>query len=238
MPKASAPVPAEVRQARTFVILVFGQIRVCELSYRNEHERVAKALISSGEREMKVVSLARKAAIVEHRKCRDRVKLAPNRRFAPTRGTIRTTKGARSVITVALGPEDQPRISRCIAEERLQNLEDQDGTAEQAKREHKVVDAREGKVPLAQKSQLDHWIVMMPFAPDRSGYRDHRDCEKGRDEMAPEPVVALTPVQHDFQAGKSNRYQHDTDVVDPELAAPPGLAAFLREFWRVMNQPA
>jgi hypothetical protein len=146
------------------------------------------------------------------------------------RSQERNHRGARA--------EDQPRISRCIAEERLQNLEDQDGTAEQAKREHKVVDAREGKVPLAQKSQLDHWIVMMPFAPDRSGYRDHRDCEKGRDEMAPEPVVALTPVQHDFQAGKSNRYQHDTDVVDPELAAPPGLAAFLREFWRVMNQPA
>src|SRR5712692_2272735 len=35
-PEAPAPVPAEVHQARTFVVLVFGQIRICELSYRNE----------------------------------------------------------------------------------------------------------------------------------------------------------------------------------------------------------
>src|SRR5712692_6700065 len=97
--EAPAPVPAEVRQARTFVVLVLRQIRVCELSYRNEHECIAEALVSAREREMKIVSLRSQAAIV---------KLAPKRRFAPIRGTMRTTKGARSVITAAPGPRTNP----------------------------------------------------------------------------------------------------------------------------------
>src|ERR1700724_201862 len=43
-PEARAPVAAEVHQARTFVVLVLGQMRICELSYRNDHERIAKTL--------------------------------------------------------------------------------------------------------------------------------------------------------------------------------------------------
>src|SRR5216683_7673727 len=55
--EAPAPVPAEVRQARTFVVLALGQIRVCELSYWNEHESVAKTLKSTRECKMEIVSL-------------------------------------------------------------------------------------------------------------------------------------------------------------------------------------
>jgi hypothetical protein len=35
-PEAPTPIAAEQRQARTFVVLVLGQIRICELSYRND----------------------------------------------------------------------------------------------------------------------------------------------------------------------------------------------------------
>jgi len=77
-----------------------------------------------------------------------------------------------------------------------------------------------------------------PFPPDRKGYRDYRDYEKSRDKAAAEPVVALAPIEHDLEAGKSDRYQHDTNVVDPELPAAPCLAAFLGEFGRIVNESA
>src|SRR5437899_11215946 len=70
-PEAPAPVSAEVRQARAFVVLILGQIRVRELSYWNEHERVTETLKSAREREMKIVSLGGESAVVEHRKRRD-----------------------------------------------------------------------------------------------------------------------------------------------------------------------
>src|SRR5437899_12462574 len=79
---------------------------------------------------------------------------------------------------------------------------------------------------------------MVPFPPDRSRYRKHRDDEKSRDEVAAKPVVALAPVQHDFEAGKSNCDQKDSNAVDPKLATAPRLASFLGEFLRVVNQAA
>src|SRR6516165_8715418 len=62
--EAPAPVAAEIGQARGFVVLVAGQIRIGELSHRHEHKGVAEALVSAGEREMKIVSLGSEAAII------------------------------------------------------------------------------------------------------------------------------------------------------------------------------
>src|ERR1700719_1097881 len=70
-PEASAPVAAKVRQTGALVFFVFRQVRVCELSYRHEHEGVAEALISPGERKVKVVGLAGKTAVIEHGNRRD-----------------------------------------------------------------------------------------------------------------------------------------------------------------------
>src|SRR5260370_41002761 len=50
--EAPTPVAAELRQDRTFVVLVPGQIRICELCYRNDHERVAKSLKTTRARVM------------------------------------------------------------------------------------------------------------------------------------------------------------------------------------------
>src|SRR5712692_1871114 len=69
--EARAPVSAQVRQARAFVVLVLRQVRVRELSYWYEHERIAKALVSTREREMKIVSLGGELAVVEHGECCD-----------------------------------------------------------------------------------------------------------------------------------------------------------------------
>src|SRR5689334_4331633 len=66
--EAPAPVPAEVREARSFVILVLGQIRIGELRHRHEHEGIAEALIGAGKRKMEVISLRSETAIIEHRK--------------------------------------------------------------------------------------------------------------------------------------------------------------------------
>jgi hypothetical protein len=55
---------------------------------------------------------------------------------------------------------------------------------------------------------------------------------------AAKPVVALASVEHHFKAGKSNRYQHDTDAVDAKLTASPRLAPFLGKFRRIVNQAA
>src|ERR1700756_4190568 len=50
--EAPTPVTTEVGQARTFVVLILGQVRVRELRYRYEHERIAEALISASECKM------------------------------------------------------------------------------------------------------------------------------------------------------------------------------------------
>ena len=63
--EAAAPVAAEVRQARALVVLVLGQIRICELADWNEHESIAKTLKASCQSKMEIVSLGRHPAIVE-----------------------------------------------------------------------------------------------------------------------------------------------------------------------------
>src|SRR5713101_1380476 len=55
--EASAPIPAKIGQARSLVVLVPGQIGVCELAHRNKHEGVAETLKNTREREMEIVSL-------------------------------------------------------------------------------------------------------------------------------------------------------------------------------------
>src|SRR6266481_3875559 len=200
--EAPAPVPAEVRQARTFVVLVLGQIRVCELSYWNEHECIAEALVSTCEREMKIVSLRSQPAIVEHRERRDSKTHSEKTLCADPRNDANHER-SQDCNHRSAWAKDQSRVSRCVTEECLKNLGDQHRAAEQAEAKHKIVDARDPKVPLAQESQLYDRIVLMPLPPDRNGYCDHRDNEKCRDEVAPEPVVALSPVQYDFEARKS-----------------------------------
>src|SRR5215472_2058513 len=64
--EAPTPVTTEVGQARTFVVLILGQVGVRELRYRYEHERIAEALISASESKMKVVGLRSETAIIEH----------------------------------------------------------------------------------------------------------------------------------------------------------------------------
>ncbi len=56
--------------------------------------------------------------------------------------------------------------------------------------------------------------------------------------MAAEPVVALSPVQHNFETRESNRDEQDAYVIDSKLSAAPGFAPFLAEFNRVVNHPA
>src|SRR5229473_7071329 len=218
--EAAAPVPAEVHQARASVVLVLGQIGVCELSYWNEHECIAEALVSTREREMKIVSLRSQPAIVEHRERRDSKTRSqktlctdPRNDANHKRSQDRDHRGARA--------EDQSCVSRRVAEERLKNLGDQHRAAEHAEPKQKIVDARDPKVPLAQESQFNDRILMMPLPPDRKCYGNYRDNEKSRDEVAPKPVVALSPVQHNFEARKSNRDQSDSNAVDPKLATPP-----------------
>src|SRR5437870_9729209 len=53
--------------------------------------------------------------------------------------------------------------------------------------------------------------------------------------MAAKPVIALPTIQHNFEAGESNRYKPNTNMVDLKLPAPPGLAPFLSEFNRIVN---
>src|ERR1700730_1779072 len=114
--EAPAPVPAEIHQARASVVLVLGQIGVSELSYWNEHECIAEALVSAREREMRIVSLGSQPAIVEHRercdsKTRSHKTLCadPRNDSNHKRSEDRDHCGARA--------EDQSRISRRVAEE-------------------------------------------------------------------------------------------------------------------------
>src|SRR5260370_13827377 len=171
--EAAAPVPAEVHQARASVVLVLGQIGVSELSYWNEHECIAEALVSTREREMKIVSLRSQPAIVEHRERRDSKTRShktlcadPRNDSNHKRSQDRDHRGTRA--------EDQSCVSRRVAEERLKNLGDQHRAAEHAETKQKIVDARDPKVPLAQESQFNHRILVMPLPPDRKCYFDYR----------------------------------------------------------------
>src|SRR5260370_41528627 len=70
--ETGAPVSAEIRQTRSFVVLVRGQIRVRELAYRYEHECVTETLKASRQRKVEVVSLRREPAEIQEREGRDR----------------------------------------------------------------------------------------------------------------------------------------------------------------------
>src|SRR5262249_33948091 len=100
-----------------------GEVGVCELRYRDEHERVAKPLIGASESEMKVVSLRSEAAIVEHRKRSDSEACAqqtfrtdPRDDSSHKRSQDRDYRGTRT--------QHQSGISRRVAEKRLQNFRD------------------------------------------------------------------------------------------------------------------
>ena len=56
--------------------------------------------------------------------------------------------------------------------------------------------------------------------------------------MAAQPIVALTAVQDDFQAGEPDRDENDPDIVDAQLAPAPSLSPFRHEPRRIVNQPA
>jgi len=150
-PEAPAPVPAEVGQARTFVVLVLGQIRVRKLCYWNEHERVAESLETARQCEMKIVCLGSESAVVKHRKRRDG-EAGPQEAFRTDARDDSDHKGSQDRDHRSSGAQDQPCVSRGIAKESLKNLRDQHCAAKQSERENKVVDARESEVPLAQQS--------------------------------------------------------------------------------------
>ena len=107
-PEAGAPVPAQVRQARAFVVLVLRQVGICELGDRNEHEGIAETLVSTRARRNESSRSGWSIRCSRNIESAAIVKLAASRRFAPIRGTIRTTNGASNVITAAPGPSTSP----------------------------------------------------------------------------------------------------------------------------------
>ena len=62
---------------------------------------------------------------------------------------------------------------------------------------------------------------MAPFPPYRRRDGYDGDREKSHYKMTFQPVVALATVQHHFEAGKADRDQADSEIVNPELAAAP-----------------
>ena len=119
--EAPAPVTAEVRQARALVVLVFWQIRICELGYRDEHESVAEALKGACKREVRIVSLSSKSAVVPHRECCDR-ETRTQKAFGTNTRNDSHHKGSQNGNHRSSRAEDQTGISRGVAEERLHIL--------------------------------------------------------------------------------------------------------------------
>src|SRR5580704_4716948 len=186
---------------------------------------------------MEIVSLRRHAAVVEKRERGDGKARAEQALGADSRNYPDHERSEQGDYRRAWS-QDQARVGGRISEQRMQHLGYQHGAAEESEGEQKIVQIGDREVAFAQQCQLDHRIVMAPFPPNRDRNSHKSNSQKGRDEMTFQPVVALTPVQHHLEKGKSDRDQADSHVVNPKTAATPSLFPFFGKFDRIMDQPA
>src|SRR6266566_6753615 len=65
--KTASPIPEEIREARSSVVLIGPQLRIGEHVDWHEEESVSQPLISPGQSIVRIIGCERKCAVVPHR---------------------------------------------------------------------------------------------------------------------------------------------------------------------------
>ena len=97
----------------------------------------------------------------------------------------------------------QACIDGAISVERLQDLRDHRGGAEDAEAEDEQEHSRDGEVTAFQQTQVDDGIFLPQLPEDCRGPADERNAECRGDEAAAEPVVDLAAIEKDFKCSRA-----------------------------------
>ena len=115
--------------------------------------------------------------------------------------------------------QHQARIDGAVAIERLQDLRDHCGGAEEAEAEDEQKHGSDGEMTTLQQTQVNDWILLPQLPEDCRHPADDCDAECPGDEPAAEPVIDLAAIEEDLQRGRTQANQSDADGIDLQAAA-------------------
>ena len=133
-------------------------------------------------------------------------------------------------------PEHQTGIDGTVAVERLQDLRDHRGGAEDAEAEDEQEHRRDGEVAALQQMQVDDG-VLLPQLPENCRHPAYdRDAECPGDDPAAEPVIDLAAIEEDFECCRAEPDQQDPGGIDLQTAAGARGFTLDGECGRVLHQ--